>query len=346
MPYNPITSGDLRKLGFDKGRIRWISQPHIHTGEIWDALKNNWGSNYNENDIKNAANKVFSKALVQLNNEELWLFKKKINGEKDIDALSLHPAARNYLMSKWKDRAFLEYAKGKFAPLWYSKDTTAYKSFSENEKKELDILLAKRYKKSEKIWAEQGMKLLGKLAESSSMLPCAEDLGAVPACVPKVLSKLKILGLRVIRWHCAWDKEGSPFIPFEEYPQLSVCTPAVHDSSTVRQWWEKEVNQSQFSGFLGVPSLPRIYNPGTAKIILSKAATARSRLRVFQIQDILHLSNNWYSENPDDERINIPGTANDFNWTYRLPATIKEIAKDKELLLAAAELSKIKPVKK
>jgi 4-alpha-glucanotransferase len=178
------------------------------------------------------------------------------------------------------------------------------------------------------------------------MLPCAEDLGAVPACVPKVLGKLKILGLRVVRWHRDWGKADQPYIALEDYPQLSVCTPAVHDSSTVREWWEKEANQKQFAGFIGVPSLPKIYNPGTAKIILSKLATARSRFRVFQIQDLLHLSNKYYSGDPAVERVNVPGTANEFNWTYRLPVTMEEISKDKELIRAIAELGKIKPVKK
>jgi len=346
VPYTPVTSGDLKRLGFDKSRIRWVSQPHIPTGEIWDALKINWGSVYTEADIKAAADKIFSKALMRVNEEELWIFKKKIRGEKDIDALGLHPAARNYLMTKWKDRLFLEYQKGRFFPVWYYRNSTAYKSFSEEEKNALEAVIEKRQRKSERAWSQLGMKLLSVLVESSPMLPCAEDLGAVPACVPRVLSKLKILGLRVIRWFRAWDKDGQPYIPFEEYPSLSVCTPAVHDSSTVREWWETEADQAQFSGFIGVPSLPRIYNPGTAKVILSKAASARSRYRVFQIQDLLHLSNNWYSENPADERINVPGTANDFNWTYRLPAAIGEIIKDKELIFAVAELRKIRPVKK
>jgi 4-alpha-glucanotransferase len=178
------------------------------------------------------------------------------------------------------------------------------------------------------------------------MLPCAEDLGAVPACVPKVLAKLKILGLRVIRWFRYWDQEGQPYVPFSKYPELSVCTAAVHDSSTVREWWDTEADQQLFAGFTGFPSLPNKYNPGTARIILSKAATARSRFRVFQIQDLLHLSNKWYAENPASERINVPGTLNDFNWTYRLPATIEEIGKDKELIKAVAELSRIKQEKK
>jgi len=346
VPYPPITTGDLRKLGFDKGRIRWVSQPHIRTDELLQALRNNWGSLFTDADIKAAADRIFSRALVRINNEELWLFKKKIAGEKDIDALDLHPATRNFLLTEWKNRVFIEYKKGKFSPTWYHKNAKAYATFSQEEKSALEVLLEKRQKKAEKSWMQQGMKLLSVLAQSSSMLPCAEDLGAVPACVPKTLSKLKIFGLRVTRWVREWDKSGQPYIPFENYPQLSVCTPAVHDSSTVRQWWETEADQGQYSGFIGVPSLPKVYNPGTAKIILSKTAEARSRFRVFQIQDLLHLSNNWYSADPQDERINVPGTVNDFNWTYRLPALISEIAKDKELILAVRELSKVKPARK
>jgi len=352
VPYVPVTTGDLKKLGFDKNRINWITQPHIPTGEVWDALKDNWESSsstrktYTEAELKSAADKIFSKALVRVNNEELWNFKKKIRGEKDIEALKLHPACHNYLYKKWKDRVLLEYKKGRYFPVWYFRSSKAYQTFSQDEKISLEALLEKRRKKSEKIWEKQGMKLLSLLIESSSMLPCAEDLGAVPPCVPKVLTKLKILGLRVTRWFREWEKEGQPYVPFDEYPALSVCTPAVHDSSTVREWWENEADQGQFAGFIGVPSLPKIYNPGTAKIILSKSAGARSRFRVFQIQDILHLSNNWYSKNAEDERINVPGTFNEFNWAYRLPALVKEIAKDKELIQAVVELSKIKPEKR
>jgi len=346
VPYTPVVSDDLIKLGFDKGRIRWLSKPHIPTGEVFDALKSNWNGPFSEEDISAAAGKIFSQALVRINNEELWLFNKKIKGEKDIDRLDLHPASHNYLYGKWHDRTFLEYARGKFFPIWYYRESKAYKSLSNEEKNNLEALLEERQKKSERIWARHGRKLLSVLVDSSDMLPCAEDLGAVPACVPRVLAKLKILGLRVIRWHRQWDKEGQPYVPFNEYPMLSVCTLSVHDSSTVREWWENEADQMQFSGFIGVPSLPKKFNPGSARVILSKAATARSRFRVFQVQDILHLSNRWYSQDPSQERVNIPGTSNEFNWTYRLPAQIEEIAKDRELIMAVRELSKIRPVKK
>jgi 4-alpha-glucanotransferase len=346
IPYTAITSRDLKNLGFDKSRIRWKAQPHNPTGELCDAFRSNWGSLFNGTEIATAAKKIF-KTLERVNKtEELWLFKKKIRGEKDIDSLNLHPSIRNFLFHSWHNRIFLEYEKGKFVPVWYYRNSRAYNSLSEGEKKELEALLQKRRIKSEKTWEAQGKKLLAVLVESSHMLPCAEDLGAVPDCVPRVLTKLKILGLRVVRWFRRWDENGQPYVSFEDYPELSVCTAAVHDSSTVREWWEKEANQEQFSGFIGVPSLPKKYNPGTARIILSKTVAARSRFRVFQIQDLLHLSNKWYSEDPAAERINVPGTSNAFNWIYRLPASIEEIGKDKDLAYGVAELSKIKPVKK
>jgi 4-alpha-glucanotransferase len=343
VPYTPVTDADLQNLGFDESRIRWISQAHIPTSELMEALK---GSFVNENDIAATADLICSVALDRIGNEELWLFKKKIKGEKDIDALGFPPSIRPYLFKAWQNRIFLEYKRGKFFPVWYYRNSRAYNSLSATEKEALDELVQKRTAKSEKIWEARGKKLLTVLIESSSMMACAEDLGAVPSCVPKVLTRLKILGLRVVRWHRRWDLENQPYIPFEEYPELSVCTAAVHDSSTIREWWEREADQEQFSGFMGYPSLPRVYNPGTARIILAKTASARSRFRIFQFQDLLHLSNKWYAEDPASERMNVPGTLNEFNWTYRLPASIGEIGKDKELIQSVAEISKVKAAKK
>ena len=346
IPFTPITNSDLRKLGYDKGRIRWVSQPHIPTDELWDALRTCQNHLPDEAEIAAAAKKIFSKALDRVGEEELWLFKKKIKGEKDIDALGLDASIRPYLFNAWHNRIFLEYEKGKHSPVWYYRNSRAYRSLSDEEKKNLEDLVEKRLAKSEKIWETQGKKLLSVLVESSPMLPCAEDLGAVPNCVPRVLNKLKILGLRVVRWCRRWDLDHQPYIPVEEYPELSVCTAAVHDCSTLREWWEHEADQQQFAGFIGFPSLPKMYNPGIAKAILTKIASARSRFRVFQIQDLLHLSLKWYAEDPASERINVPGTCNEFNWTYRLPASIGEIGKDKELVKTIADLSKVKPAKK
>ena len=340
VPFIPLKAEDFIKLKFDKSRIRWVSQPHIPTSELWDALRQEGGDS---EDINAAAETCFTRILDRIGDEELWLFKNTIRGSKDIEALNIHPAAKAYLIKAWANRLFLEYEKGSFVATWFYKESRAYHSLSEEEKEELELLLEERQEESEKVWEKEGKKLLSVLSASSSMLPCAEDLGAVPACVPKVLAELKILGLRVVRWFREWEEEGQPYIPFEEYPELSVCTPAVHDSSTLREWWDKEADQEVFAAFLGYPSLPKVYNPGTAKIILHKIAAANSRYRVFQIQDLLHLSNKWYVPDPAQDRINVPGTLNDFNWTWRLPANPDEIAKDTDLVKAVKELSEIKP---
>jgi 4-alpha-glucanotransferase len=341
-----VNQKDFEDLGFDEGRICWICEPHIQTGEIWDALRADWGGAFSEEDLSIAAQRVFELALEKIDGEELWLFKKSIIGEKDITALDIHSAAKAFLQKAWGDRILFQNEQGLFFPVWYYKQSRAFTSLSEEEKESLDAFLKKRNLDSEKIWEEEGKRLLSVLTASSSMLPCAEDLGAVPACVPKVLSQLGILGLRVVRWHREWSEEGQPYVPFEDYPELSVCTPAVHDSSCLREWWDREADQQLFSGFIGLPSLPKVYNPGTARIIINKIATAASRFRVFQIQDILHLSNRWYAEDPASERINIPGTANDFNWTYRLPAAMSELMEDEDLIRAVSELAAIKPAVK
>ncbi|MDR1505725.1 MAG: 4-alpha-glucanotransferase [Treponema sp.] len=345
IPYVPVERGELEKLGFDPGRIRWLSQPHIPTGELWDAIRAGSGDPepgfvLNPQELLELeARRAFDAALHRIGEEELWLFKETIHGEKDIYAQGLHPAAAGYLVKAWQNRLFVEYDKDMFFPVWYYRHSRAYASLGEDERKSLEALLEQHRTDSEKIWEKEGEKLLSVLVNASPMLPCAEDLGAVPDCVPKVLSALGILGLRVIRWFRRWDEEGQPYVPFDKYPELSVCTPAVHDSSTLREWWNQEADQEHFSAFIGVPSLPKVYNPGTAKVILRHAAAAASRFRVFQIQDLLDLSSKWCSPDPASDRINVPGTANEFNWTYRLPASMETLAGDSEFIHGVRELA-------
>ncbi|MDR0785463.1 MAG: 4-alpha-glucanotransferase [Treponema sp.] len=348
IPYKPILRKDLESLGFDGGQIRWLSYPHIPTSEVWRSLEGikdaNGGNDYEA--VRQAAEKAFITCLERINNEELWWFNDDVKGEKDIVDKDLHPFVRDYLIWAWRNRTLQEYEKGKYSPIWFYRDTRAYNSLSDEQKGKLEALIKRQNTASEKMWETHGKKLLIMLKESASMLPCAEDLGEVPDCVPKTLDKLKILGLRVVRWARDWDEKDSPFIPLEDYPELSVCTIAVHDSSTAREWWDHEVEQDVFSAFLGQPALPPVYNPGNAKIILKKTASAASMFRVFQIQDLLHLSQRYYAPDPKSERVNVPGSVSEFNWTYRLPASIAEIAEDKELLRAVKELSEVKQSEK
>ena len=49
-------------------------------------------------------------------------------------------------------------------------------------------------------WKQQGVKILDAMSSASDMLPCAEDLGVVPACSYEVLEDYSIPGMDVQRW--------------------------------------------------------------------------------------------------------------------------------------------------
>jgi 4-alpha-glucanotransferase len=47
---------------------------------------------------------------------------------------------------------------------------------------------------------------------------------------------------------------------------------------------------------------------------------------VFQLQELLDLDPELQSSDPREDRINVPGTVADTNWTWRMPLTIESLA--------------------
>ncbi len=208
VPSLPYTKDDFTALGADDARIRWFSRPHIATAEIDEALSSIQDAEVRQQDRE----RIFRDLLDRINNEELWLFKPHVSGEKYLWDFGLNHEAASFLVKAWHNRMFLEYEKGYFSLAWNYRSAKAYQSLSEDERNRLANLILFKSSHSEAVWEEEGRKLLMTLTFSSSMLPCAEDLGAVPACVPKVLTELKILGLRVVRWFRNWEEEGHPSV--------------------------------------------------------------------------------------------------------------------------------------
>ena len=227
------------------------------------------------------------------------------------------------------------------------RDSSAWHSLSEEEQQRFTAIVEEKELQQNTLWKEQAEDILSSLCATTDMLPCAEDLGAKPSVLPEVLQQLNIFSLRVFRWERQWDIPGSPFIPLQEYPENAVAVTSVHDSSTMRQWWEQELSYSEMCSFFKAVGIDAemqkhlcpvdgekpAYTKEVAAAVLNALVKGPSKLALFPIQDWLGLIVDELSEvQAQDERINVPGTVSNINWTYRLPLPIEHLIKHKELV--------------
>ena len=210
------------------------------------------------------AGKAASAVLDRIGSEPLFLFKGSVRGEKDLRAADLPEAARDFLLSAWRDRVLLPRGPDEFTPAWRYYAASHWFGLSDAERSSLEGLIRSRAAQSEKVWEEHGRRLLSALKAATSMLPCAEDLGAVPPCVPRVLEELGILGLRIPRWTRRWGEPGDPYVEPADYPRLTVCAPSVHDTSTLRDWWENETAPADREAAYGGSPAPEAWSPEVA----------------------------------------------------------------------------------
>ena len=331
-PCGYITRKQLEDAGFDTGRINWLSKPHISTKLIEDITWNHDEAVY-----------MLEKICNRVGTEELWNFKPEIASDGMIysqhfsDDGNKDASVKQALVSKWRDRTLIAADEDNFNPVYSYTQATSWQSLNGEEQQKLKSLFDKLSEEENVLWKKQALDVLTPICSATKMVPCAEDLGVNLACMPEVLKQLSIMSLKVIRWNRAWEKDGQPYIPFAEYPDLSVSTTSVHDSSTLRQWWNYE--KQSVEAYLkivqdeqNIPSKDEEFSESTALFCLKTSARTKSSWFINPLQDYLFLQQKYYLQNPDDERINVPGSVNDFNWTYRLPVSIEELSKDKDLI--------------
>jgi len=100
----------------------------------------------------------------------------------------------------------------------------------------------------ESAWEGNGLRILRVMNQATGMLLCAEDLGIVPEACPSVLSRLGIPGMSVQRWMRDWAKTKD-FLTSGQYPQLSVATLSLHDTSIWSDWWQNEAGTVDYELF-------------------------------------------------------------------------------------------------
>jgi 4-alpha-glucanotransferase len=185
------------------------------------------------------------------------------------------------------------------------------------------------FKRQDHFWKEEAMKKLPALKQATNMLVCGEDLGMVPACVPDVMKQLGILSLEIQRMP---KDAGREFFHPADAPYLSVITPSTHDMSTIRGWWEEDRDKTQrfFNFELGQwGEAPRFCEPWISKAIVLQHLHSPAMWSIFQLQDLLGMSETIRRENPHDERINVPANPRNY-WKYRMHLSLEDLVKEKD----------------
>jgi 4-alpha-glucanotransferase len=123
-----------------------------------------------------------------------------------------------------------------------------------------------------------------------------EDLGTVPVFVRESIARLGLPGYKVLRWE--------PLGPML-YPPLSVAMTGTHDTEPLAVWWESLESHERTR--FGAESAQ--YDNAVRDRLLEQIYNAGSNLVLLPVQDAF----GWR------DRVNLPGTISDENWTYVLP---------------------------
>lgn len=91
----------------------------------------------------------------------------------------------------------------------------------------------------EELWEQHGKKIIKVFLGAADMLPCAEDLGTVPACSYKTLKEFGITGIDFQRFHKKHADNYRFKLP-EEYRTNSTAAVSTHDSTFFISWWNYE----------------------------------------------------------------------------------------------------------
>jgi 4-alpha-glucanotransferase len=168
-----------------------------------------------------------------------------------------------------------------------------------------------------------GEKMMELFSEGARVI--AEDLGTVPDFVRRSLTRCGVPGYRVLRWEREWEEPGQPWRDPAGWPALSVATSGTHDTESLAEWFEA-MDAEERAAFLALPRLAALrarsaerFDLEVRDAILDLLYESGSELALLPFQDALGAR----------ERVNVPGTVNDENWTYRMPMDVAQLALDR-----------------
>lgn len=315
-PCVPLTWDKLSSAGFIRETLEYLRRPNYSIDQLRDFLHEN-------------TERLVPICFTQLEGHpDRLVLKPEFCSEKAILALDEPQEIKDSLLKVYWNRVFVPSGdENTFYPYWYWYNQPVLFTLPQNEQEKLRDLIKENENSQNALWDANATKLLSVLSQETDMLVCAEDLGAVPACVPAVLNKLNILSLRIERWARNWNAPYSPYYEMDEYPRMSVCATSCHDTSTLRGLWkEPDFDRDLYWSHAHLPGkAPEELTPSVARTVLTHVYTANSLFCILPIQDYFALSASLSKCDPESERVNVPGTVGNANWCYRMPCSVDEL---------------------
>ncbi len=169
--------------------------------------------------------------------------------------------------------------------------------------------------KEEVAQKQRGQKFLEAVIETAQgKLPVGEDLGVIPDYMREYMKEISLPGYRVLRW----EKDNEVYREPRNYPVASLCTTSTHDTETLKDWWEQMPAWQRANVWEMVSAVKTDGNvpftPHVHKAVLRRVMESASCLVIIPVQDII----------ASTDRINIPGTVTEDNWTYRIDCETAE----------------------
>jgi 4-alpha-glucanotransferase len=203
--------------------------------------------------------------------------------------------------------------------------TTSFRALDAQTQGQLmDLYVDYFFRRQDSFWHQQALQKLPALKRVTNMLVCGEDLGLVPACVPDVMRDLGLLSLEIQRMP---KTPGRTFSRPAEAPYLSVVTPATHDMSTIRGWWEEnaQLTQQFYNEELGqAGTAPAKCSGALNEAVVRQHLASPAMWSIFQLQDLLGMDEALRRADVEVERINIPANTKHY-WRYRMHLTVETL---------------------
>lgn len=311
-PAKGYTEDELRHFGFTSSAAHY-SVAHLSASRL-QSLQ----SEISHTDLY---------AFFEQRGEDFYL-RPEVNTERKIRQEVQDEAVRKILMSVVGEVLFIRDVQDDrlFHPRIAANETYLFKSLSAEEQSAFHQLHNHYfYVRHNDFWAQEALRKLTPLVGTTTpMLPCAEDLGMVPASVKGVLEQLRVLSLEIQRMP---KQYGVRFDDLSKNPYYSVSTIATHDMAPLRLWWEENAGQTQafWTEVLrrgGVA--PAEADCDTCEAVVSAHLDGPSMLCLLALQDWLSVSRELRADNVASEQINVPANPHHY-WGYRMHLTMEEL---------------------